>query len=197
MVSGSSFTRVDLTLTFERPRTVLESALQADSTGYLSYEKSTPTPAVCSGVGVFDQFRRLEDWGFRIRTLCALIVVTMYNYHPCRLAKSNIEKQYLSHCVNDINDGSPSRIRRVLRISLGMTILPRSSTRRTMPVAFISIPLLVANSQWYCLLKMPVYAGRKQDQEKPHPICSSNAVRFSSKKITGHMCMADRAEAMA
>ena len=133
----------------------------------------------------------------RIRADSDSRVVTMYNYHPCRLAKSNIEKQYFSHCVNDVNDGSPSRILKVLRISFGMTILPRSSTRRTMPVAFISIPLLVANSQWYCLLKMPVYAGRKQDQEKPHPICSSNAVRFSSKKITGHMCMADRAEAMA
>ena len=91
-------------------------------------------------MGVFDQFRRLEDWGFRpfrIRTVLALAVVTMYNYHPCRLAKSNIEKQYFSHCVNDVNDGSPSRMRRVRRISFGMTILPRSSTRRTIHVAFI------------------------------------------------------------
>ena len=64
-------------------------------------------------------------------------VVTMYNYHPRRLAKSNILKQYFSHCVNDVSDGSPSRILRVLLISFGMTILPKSSTRRTMPVAFI------------------------------------------------------------
>ena len=71
------------------------------------------------------------------------VSVVMYYYHPRRLAKSNIEKQYFSHRVNDVCNGSPSRIRRVLRISLGMTIRPRSSTRRTMPVAFILVPLLV------------------------------------------------------
>ena len=52
----------------------------------------------------------------------------------------------LSFNVNDVNSGSPSRILRVLLISFGMTILPRSSTRRTMPVAFISFPLLAVNS---------------------------------------------------
>ena len=71
------------------------------------------------------------------------VSVVMYYYHPRLLAKSNIEKQYISHRVNDVSNGSPSRIRRVLRISLGMTIRPRSSTRRTMPVAFILVPLLV------------------------------------------------------
>ena len=39
--------------------------------------------------------------------------------------------------VNVVRKGSPSRIRRVRLISLGITILPRSSTRLTMPVAFI------------------------------------------------------------
>ena len=78
-----------------------------------------------------------------IPTVPPLTSVTMYPYHPRRLAKSNIEKQYFSHRVNDVCNGSPSRIRRVLRISLGMTIRPRSSTRRTMPVAFILVPLLV------------------------------------------------------
>ena len=48
--------------------------------------------------------------------------------------------------VNDVNKGSPSRMRRVRRISLGMTIRPRSSTRLTIPVAFISFPLLAVNS---------------------------------------------------
>lgn len=76
----------------------------------------------------------------------AFCVVTMYNYHPWRLAKSNILKQYFSHGVNVVCDGSPSRMRRVLLISFGMTILPKSSTRRTMPVAFISFPLLAVNS---------------------------------------------------
>ena len=79
----------------------------------------------------------ISIYPFRIRTVSALFVVTMYNYHPRRLAKSPIAKQNLSHRVNDVCNGSPSRIRRVLRISFGMTILPRSSTRRTMPVAFI------------------------------------------------------------
>lgn len=39
--------------------------------------------------------------------------------------------------VHAINRGSPSRIRIVRRISFGMTTRPRSSIRRTMPVAFI------------------------------------------------------------
>ena len=39
--------------------------------------------------------------------------------------------------VNVVSDGSPSLIRRVRLISLGMTMRPRSSTRLTMPVAFI------------------------------------------------------------
>ena len=79
----------------------------------------------------------ISIYPFRIRTVSALFVVTMYNYHPRLLAKSNIEKQNFSHRVNDVSNGSPSRMRRVLLISFGMTILPRSSTRRTMPVAFI------------------------------------------------------------
>ena len=39
--------------------------------------------------------------------------------------------------ANVINNGSPSRIRMVRRISLGMTTRPRSSIRLTIPVAFI------------------------------------------------------------
>ena len=48
-----------------------------------------------------------------------------------------IAQQNLSIGVNVVSKGSPSLILRVLLISLGITILPRSSTRRTMPVAFI------------------------------------------------------------
>ena len=44
--------------------------------------------------------------------------------------------------ANVINNGSPSRIRMVRRISLGMTTRPRSSIRRTIPVAFIFGKLL-------------------------------------------------------
>ena len=45
-------------------------------------------------------------------------------------------KQKRSIRVNPISDGSPSRIRRVRRISLGITTRPSSSILRTMPVAF-------------------------------------------------------------
>lgn len=57
--------------------------------------------------------------------------------HPVLFASSSIPKQYFSHHVNDISDGSPSRICSVRRISFGITIRPRSSMRRTIPVAFI------------------------------------------------------------
>ena len=46
-----------------------------------------------------------------------------------------IAQQNLSIGVNVVSKGSPSRIFRVLLISLGITILPKSSTRRTSPVA--------------------------------------------------------------
>ena len=48
-----------------------------------------------------------------------------------------IAQQNLSIGVNVVSKGSPSRILKVRRISLGITIRPRSSTRLTMPVAFI------------------------------------------------------------
>lgn len=60
--------------------------------------------------------------------------------------RSSMAKQNLSHRANVICDGSPSRIRMVRRISLGMTTRPRSSIRLTMPVAFIyQIPPVDAN----------------------------------------------------
>ena len=100
----------------------------------------------------------ISIYPFRIRTVSALFVVTMYNYHPRLLAKSNIEKQYFSHRVNDVCNGSPSRIRRVLRISFGMTILPRSSTRRTMPVAFIILFSFEARDARFAPVE--VFAGK-------------------------------------
>ena len=56
---------------------------------------------------------------------------------PHLFDRSSIAKQNLSHRANVICDGSPSRIRMVRRISLGITTRPRSSIRRTIPVAFI------------------------------------------------------------
>lgn len=70
---------------------------------------------------------------------------SMY-YPPIRLPNSSIPPQNRCHCANVICDGSPSRIRMVRRISLGMTTRPRSSIRRTIPVAFIyEIPPVKAN----------------------------------------------------
>ena len=86
------------------------------------------------------------------------VFVVMYYYHPRLLAKSNIEKQNTSHRVNDVCNGSPSRIRRVLLISLGMTILPRSSTRRTMPVAFIILFSFEARDARFAPVE--VFAGK-------------------------------------
>ena len=100
----------------------------------------------------------ISIYPFRIRTVSALFVVTMYNYHPRLLAKSNIEKQNFSHRVNDVCNGSPSRIRRVLLISFGMTILPRSSTRRTMPVAFIILFSFEARDARFAPVE--VFAGK-------------------------------------
>ena len=74
----------------------------------------------------------------RIPTVISFIFVIMYYFHPFRLDKSSIAKQNLSHRANVICSGSPSRIRSVRRISLGMTTRPRSSILLTIPVAFIS-----------------------------------------------------------
>ena len=55
--------------------------------------------------------------------------------------------QNLSIGVNVVYEGSPSRILKVLLISFGMTILPKSSTLLTIPVAFIYLsPLQMWNT---------------------------------------------------
>ena len=53
---------------------------------------------------------------------------------PFNLSANRIS---LSACVIVVSKGSPSRIRIVLLISLGITTLPRSSILLTIPVAFI------------------------------------------------------------
>ena len=52
-------------------------------------------------------------------------------------ARLCIATQNLSIGVNVVSEGSPSRIFKVLLISLGITILPKASTLLTIPVAFI------------------------------------------------------------
>ena len=80
--------------------------------------------------------------------------VNMYCSSPILLAKSNIEKLNFCQVSNVVCDGSPSRMRMVRRISLGMTTRPKSSIRRTIPVAFIFKNLL----RFYLLSRI-VFAG--------------------------------------
>ena len=104
-----------------------------------------PDPLRCNGSGRFVSMIHPS----RIPTVTISVFVVMYYFHPFRLAKSSIAKQNLSHRVNAVCNGSPSRIRMVLRISLGITTRPRSSMRRTMPVAFIyEYPPVNAISVW-------------------------------------------------
>ena len=92
-----------------------------------------PNPLQCNGFGRFVSMIHPS----RIPTVAILIFVIMYYPHPCLLAKSSIAAQNRSHRANVICDGSPSRILMVRRISFGITTRPRSSIRRTIPVAFI------------------------------------------------------------
>lgn len=63
--------------------------------------------------------------------------VIFSQFNPILFDKSNIAKINRLSTVNDVSVGSPSRILIVRRISFGMTTLPSSSMRRTIPVAFI------------------------------------------------------------
>ena len=88
----------------------------------------------------------------------------MYYSAPMRLPKARRARVNLSYGVNVISVGSPSRIRIVRRISLGMTTLPRSSILLTIPVAFISIKtsfasLLCFLCKYYCMEFLRYYAG--------------------------------------
>ena len=78
-----------------------------------------PSPDI-SGIGI-----KIFDLLFQESVLCNLSAIL-------RMALQN-----LNSCVNDICKGSPSRIRIVRLISFGITTLPRSSIRLTIPVAFI------------------------------------------------------------
>ena len=94
--------------------------------------------------------------------------------------RSSIAKLKISHRVNDVNNGSPSRMRSVLRISLGITILPRSSTRRTIPVAFISfLSLCPVSNGIVCrnwrIMRFKSFDSSTQSQSRfPHRIQSQN-----------------------
>ena len=117
----------------------------------------------------------------RIPTVVVPISTIMYYSHPFRLAKSSIAKQNVSHGVNDVCNGSPSRIRRVLLISFGMTILPRSSTRRTMPVAFIILFSFEARNARFA--PVAVFAGKGELCNASRKIKMTNALALSSPRL--------------
>ena len=78
------------------------------------------------------------------------MIITFFSYYNIYWAIASlaanfttlcIAKQNLSIGVNVVSEGSPSRLGRVLLISLGITILPKSSTLLTIPVAVPDICL--------------------------------------------------------
>ena len=75
----------------------------------------------------------------------------MYHFQPILPVSSLIAQQNRSAAVNDVCSGSPSRIRRVLLISFGMTTRPRSSILLTIPVAFtlFCLPFTVVLLLWW------------------------------------------------
>ena len=62
--------------------------------------------------------------------------------HPARLPRSSMAAQNRSHGFHVVSNRSPSRIRSVRLISLGMTTRPSSSILRTIPVAR-NVPILL------------------------------------------------------
>lgn len=68
-----------------------------------------------------------------------LSLCSFLQFSPILLDKSIRAYKNRATGVNVVSVGSPSRILMVRRISFGMTTLPRSSMRRTIPVAFIYI----------------------------------------------------------
>ena len=69
-------------------------------------------------------------------------------HHPALSPNAIIAINPRSLAPHVISNGSPSRIRSVRRISLGITTLPNSSILRTIPVARICFPASLM-ARWY------------------------------------------------
>lgn len=85
---------------------------------------------------------RASEYGLSKRAgtfLQPLSLCSFLQFSPILLDKSIRAYKNRATGVNVVSVGSPSRILMVRRISFGMTTLPRSSMRRTIPVAFIYI----------------------------------------------------------
>ena len=100
---------------------------------------------------------------------CAAYYVLIPIHPFILLVKSIIAKQKSCHDVNVVSDGSPSRMRMVRRISFGMTTLPRSSMRLTIPVAFIYRALPVINSLFRLIFQLvPIIDTMRQIMQDIH-----------------------------
>ena len=92
-------------------------------------------------------------------------ILRWFCYVPIRCSSIFVAHKYLSSTLNVFSSGSPSRMRKVRRISFGMTILPRSSTRLTIPVAFIYLLSLwlsnnsasICKTRGFILRKGPIF----------------------------------------
>lgn len=95
--------------------------------------------------------RKAMPHPFRKAPQLPLCGAVMYHFQPILPASSLIAQQNRSAAVNDVCSGSPSRIRRVLLISFGMTTRPRSSILLTIPVAFtlFCLPFTVVLLLWW------------------------------------------------
>lgn len=83
---------------------------------------------------------RASEYGLSKRAgtfLQPLSLCSFLQFSPILLDKSIRAYKNRATGVNVVSVGSPSRILIVRRISFGMTTLPSSSMRRTIPVAFI------------------------------------------------------------
>ena len=100
-----------------------------------------------------------------------------FKFH--RFSSSSIAAQQESNRVHVVCNGSPSRIRMVRRISLGMTTLPRSSILLTIPVAFILyLSPCFQYLPCYCLSEFAVYTEINFDLNN---FCYSLIFRFIQK----------------
>lgn len=98
----------------------------------------------------------------------ALVLRYYVQSSPHLLDRSSMAKQNLSHGVNAVCNGSPSRIRSVRRISLGITTRPRSSILLTIPVAFMvassnTVSICSVWLQSYCLQRKEKYSVPGKD----------------------------------
>ena len=101
-----------------------------------------------------------------------------------------IARLNFSSDVNVVREGSPSLILRVLLISLGITILPKSSTLRTIPVAFIFLSpftILCGTAGNGVIL-----SERQRVEESAHFRCCEASIRCQDPSTPFHSAQEDR-----